>query len=301
MQLKNEFSWSKSRDEVFKECKRKYYFDKYGSWNGWNAGAGERTKKLYQLKKLSTRQVWLGKIIHEAIEHFLTELKAGNHLPLNTLLLLLNQELRSRYQSSEAGLYRTFHKKGGLIEHEHNKVITKEEKEELFKLAEKCVRNFYNSEVLKEIKSLDVAKWLSLEEFLSFDFEGIKIFLSMDFVIKNGDNKIIIYDWKTGKDRDTEIGIQLACYALYVIQKWGLDPSKVIVKRCHLALDKEDEFFIDEKVIEQTKEYIRKSVVDMQNMLTDKENNLAEENKFPQTEDRRKCLRCNFRRVCNLV
>ena len=175
MQLKNEFSWSKSRDEVFKECKRKYYFDKYGSWNGWNAGAGERTKKLYQLKKLSTRQVWLGKIIHEAIEHFLTELKAGNHLPLNTLLLLLNQELRSRYQSSEAGLYRTFHKKGGLIEHEHNKVITKEEKEELFKLAEKCVRNFYNSEVLKEIKSLDVAKWLSLEEFLSFDFEGIKI------------------------------------------------------------------------------------------------------------------------------
>src|SRR3989344_8234119 len=118
MILKNEFSWSKSRDELFKECKRKYYFDKYGFWNGWTINAEERTKKLYQLKKLSSKQVWLGKIVHEAIEHFLTELKLGDHIPLPTLLSILQKELESRYQASELGMYRTFPKKGGLLEHE---------------------------------------------------------------------------------------------------------------------------------------------------------------------------------------
>ena len=34
-ELKNEFSWSKTRDEVFKTCPRQYWFAYYGYWNGW--------------------------------------------------------------------------------------------------------------------------------------------------------------------------------------------------------------------------------------------------------------------------
>jgi hypothetical protein len=34
-ELKNEFSWSKTRDEVFKTCPRQYWFSYYGYWNGW--------------------------------------------------------------------------------------------------------------------------------------------------------------------------------------------------------------------------------------------------------------------------
>ncbi len=300
MILKNEFSWSKSRDELFKECKRKYYFDKYGFWNGWTINAEERTKKLYQLKKLSSKQVWLGKIVHESIEHFLTELKLGNQIPLPTLLSILQKELESRYHASELGVYRTFPKKGGLLEHELNTKITEEEKQELFKLAETCVTHFYYSSILKEIKALKFEDWLTLEDFLSFDFEGTKIYLSLDFAVRHN-NKIVIYDWKTGKDQDTEIGIQLACYALYAIQTWKINPDQVIVKRYHLALDKENEFQIDEKTIDQTKEVIRESIKEMKNSLTNQEQNFAEENKFPQTQDTWKCLRCNFRRICNLV
>src|SRR3989344_5923124 len=299
--LKNEFNWSKSRDELFKECKRKYYFDKYGSWGGWNDAAQERAKKLYQLKQLATRQMWLGKIVHEAIRYLLTELKAEKAVPLNTLLLLLTKELQERYDFSASGLYRKFPKKSGLIEHEHKTTITAGEQDELFRLGERCVTNFYNSEILKEVKSMDVSKWLSMEEFLSFDFEGTKIYLSMDFVIKNGENNIIIYDWKTGKERDMDVGLQLACYALYVTQKFGLDISKIMVKRYYLSIDKQDEFLIDRKTIEHTKEYIRKSIKEMQGMLADKENNIAEEESFPQTDDLRRCLRCNFRRICNLI
>ena len=54
-ELKNEFSWSKSRDETFRECHRKYYFQYYGYWNGWKENADQRVRLTYVLKKLQTR------------------------------------------------------------------------------------------------------------------------------------------------------------------------------------------------------------------------------------------------------
>jgi hypothetical protein len=34
-EFKNEFSWSKTRDDVFKICPRQYWFSFYGYSNGW--------------------------------------------------------------------------------------------------------------------------------------------------------------------------------------------------------------------------------------------------------------------------
>ena len=161
--------------------------------------------------------------------------------------------------------------------------------------------NFYNSDTLKEIKNEGIDKWLFLEDFLSFNFEGTKVYLSIDFAIKNGDNQVVLYDWKTGKERDVEMDIQMACYALYVLQKWNLSPEKIIIKKFNVALDKEDEFKITGEEIENIKEYMRKSISNMKNILSDKENNIANEEDFLVTTDVKKCLRCNFRKICNLV
>jgi hypothetical protein len=48
-ELKNEFSWSKTRDEVFKNCPRQYWFAYYGYWNGWLENAPERTRQIHIL------------------------------------------------------------------------------------------------------------------------------------------------------------------------------------------------------------------------------------------------------------
>ena len=53
--FKNEFSWSKTRDEIFKSCPRKYWFAYYGFWNGWLKDAPERARRIYVLKNLKTR------------------------------------------------------------------------------------------------------------------------------------------------------------------------------------------------------------------------------------------------------
>jgi putative transposase len=56
-ELKNEFSWSKTRDEVFKTCPRQYWFAYYGYWNGWLDKVQERTRQIYILKNLKNRQI----------------------------------------------------------------------------------------------------------------------------------------------------------------------------------------------------------------------------------------------------
>ena len=45
--LANEFSWSRSRDSTFQDCRRKYFYHYYGSWGGWEAGATPEVRRLY--------------------------------------------------------------------------------------------------------------------------------------------------------------------------------------------------------------------------------------------------------------
>ena len=44
--FKNDFSWSFSRSRMYNECPKKYYLYYYGSNNGWDKNADEKTKKI---------------------------------------------------------------------------------------------------------------------------------------------------------------------------------------------------------------------------------------------------------------
>ena len=48
----------------------------------------------------------------------------------------------------------------------------------------------------------------------------------MDFCFTK-DSKVVIYDWKTGKSENDATLEQLACYALYSNETWGVVPEDV--------------------------------------------------------------------------
>lgn len=296
----NEFSWSKSRDELFKECKRKYFFHHYGFWGGWNKDAHQRTRELYVLKKIISKEIWIGQVVHDTIEKILTQLKIGNKIDLSYALSLLRKRLDRDFNDSKSKKYRENPKLAiGLFEHEYNVLISKEDWDELFKKAEDCITNFYNSDTFQYIKKLDVKNWLFLEDFTHVYFEGTKIFLKIDFAFKEGD-KIILFDWKTGRERFDEMDIQLCCYALYIAEKYKIEPEKIIIRKYNLNIDKEDSFTIDNKSIDKIKDYMMESIKSMKELLSDKENNIAKEENFPKTEVEHCCGRCNFKKICQM-
>ena len=298
-ELKNEFSWSKTRDEVFKTCVRQYWFAYYGYWNGWFENAPERTRQIYILKNLKNRQMWAGEKVHECIQRSLNNIRRGiKVLSIDEIVSITLDQMRGEFRSSRAKNYLKNPKSCALFEHEYGIEVSDDQWKEIAGNVEVCLRDFYASDIYDGLKSHPRSDWLEVEEFSSFLLDNIKINLAIDCAIKEGDD-ILIYDWKTGKSMPEDLSIQLCCYALYTIEKWNIAPKSLRIIEYNLSFNKATEFSVTQGEAENIKGYITGSIKDMQSLLTDVSNNIPfEEEKFTKVEDDRVSLRCNFRRVC---
>ena len=297
-ELKNEFSWSKTRDETFRECLRKYYFQYYGSWFGWERDADPRTRQIYILKNLQTRQMWAGDHVHRAIEDILGHLRRGAELPMEEAAVAkMLDAMRQDFRDSRSGKYRDQPKRTcGLFEHEYAVKLPDEAWKENADHAAQCLRNFYASEILQRGRALPQSAWLQIEERSAFLLDGIKVFVQLDFAFSEGD-QIVVYDWKTGRAA-AKNDVQLACYVLYAVDKWKVAPDRVAAVEFNLQTKTETRHQVDAEKLESVKDHIRDSADEMQFPLSDPEQNLAEEESFDFTEDEHACKRCNFVKVC---
>ena len=99
-QLINELSWYHSRRNTFEECQRKYFYQYYGSWEGWLWNATQRQKELYLHKKLVNRWMWMGTVVHKTIEFLLKQHREGDEIqPLDYYQDLLTK--KNPYQVDE--------------------------------------------------------------------------------------------------------------------------------------------------------------------------------------------------------
>src|SRR4030095_10012724 len=117
--LANEFSWSRSRDNAFQDCRRRYFYHYYGAWGGWDAAAGDEVRRLYILKQLAARQMWAGRVVHDAIEMILHAFAEGRDLPVEPFIADVVERMRGEWRSSKAGRYRESPKTVALFEHEY--------------------------------------------------------------------------------------------------------------------------------------------------------------------------------------
>jgi hypothetical protein len=180
-ELKNEFSWSKTRDEVFKTCLRQYWFSYYGYWNGWLENALERTRQIYILKNLKNRQMWAGEKVHECIQRSLYNIRRGiKVLPVDEIVSITLDQMRAEFRSSKLKTYLKKPKTCALFEHEYEIELTDEQWKEVANNVETCLRNFYASDIYYGLKSYPKSDWLEVEEFSSFHLDDIKINLAID-------------------------------------------------------------------------------------------------------------------------
>jgi len=298
-EFKNEFSWSKTRDEIFRTCPRQYWFAYYGYWNGWLEDAPERTRQIYILKNLKNRQVWAGEKVHECIHRSLNNIRRGIRvLPMEEIVSVTLDQMRAEFRSSREKNYLKNPKTCALFEHEYGIVVTDEQWRETAQNVEACLRNFYASDIYAGLKSHQKEGWLEVEEFSSFYLDDVKIMLAIDCAIREGED-IYIYDWKTGRSISEDLPVQLSCYAFYAIGKWKIPPEHLKIIEFNLLFNKSNWFTTSQTEIGSIKGYIRGSIKDMQSLLGDIENNIPmEEEHFSKVEDERVSLRCNFKKIC---
>lgn len=299
-ELKNEFSWSKSRAQCFEECPRQYYYRYYGSWGGWDSRADARTRTLYILKQLQSRQQWIGDVVHRCLHWVLATLrKSGAPPPEATALRHLVKRLDVDFQNSGEGLYWEKPKEScALLEHEYEDLdVSEEQWQEVFAKAAHCVHTFYESPVLAELAALPADRWLDLEELSSVSLDGVKVWVQLDFAHRDATGACI-YDWKTGKADQQATREQLALYALYGAGRWKVQAADIRAVELNLATGERFEHRAEPADLETVRVRVAASAAAMKGLLEDAARNTAAEERFALTESDRPCRRCGFRRLC---
>ena len=111
--------------------------------------------------------------------------------------------------------------------------------------------------------------WLEAEDFSSFNLNSIKIWAVLDCSFRTDDGGITIIDWKTGRSMSEDVSMQLSCYAMYAMEKWGADPEKVKLVEYNLLAKQSTEFYLSGAEIENFKSYVVGSISDMHSLLLD--------------------------------
>ncbi len=295
--LKNRFSWSYSRQTKYQHCPRAYYYHYYAAWEGWRKDAPPPVKQTYLLKNLSNIPAWQGLLVHESIKFAMARLKAGTPVAKVDLLKQMQRRATTDFKTSQSGKYKQKpNQLLGLQEHHYH--TQAEPWPILWAKAEQLLQTFLNSTLYAELCRQPAPTFLNVEELQSFLVGGVKVWVQMDLACYTK-GTIYLYDWKTGRIDETALQQQLGVYGLYARQTWPEKqsaPIKAVVYA--IAEDRVLEFDIDETILQQTRPAIQTDTAQLQNLLADKHQNLAQLRRFPMIDDLTVCQHCQFRALC---
>ena len=290
-------SWSKSRAGTLAECPRQYFFNYYGSWEGWLEDADERTRAIYVLKQLRNRPVWAGEIVHAAVERVLATLRATRMLPpLQEVLEQTRENMREAFRSSRSANYWQQPKTAALFEHEYQTPVTGAEWRATAEHVDACLRWFYGSDIFRKVQDLAPEAWLELEELSGFQVDGCQVHVKLDLSYRENEG-VVLVDWKTGR-RDSRNRDQVALYALFAVAKWDADPQRVRGAPVYLmqgaGFDPQPVTVEDS---ERVSALMRESISRMRVRLHDAEANVARREDY-EPYPGRVCRTCPFREAC---
>ncbi len=301
-ELKNEFSWSVSRDRLFRSCPRAYYYNYYGSWGGWDRNAPERTRRIYILKNLQTLEMWAGGIVHDTIAEVLRRYaRARAPIRAGELQARARAKLRQGWVEAVSGAWRQSPKKTNLygLYYGNGKTLPRERTERIRERVYSCLAAFAESDVLREVLAVPYMSWRPVDQLDSFALDGLKVWCAIDFAYTDPGGVLRILDWKTGGENAEELELQLACYAYFAQEKWYTHADNLRAAGVYLRDGaRVREHAVTPEVLVRAKETILDSAARMREKLTDVSKNAAREQDFPFSADERACNRCNFREVC---
>lgn len=279
------FSWSYSRDSIFRFCKRAYFYKYYGVKVSLANKEWDRFRSLRILSRLETESMWLGREVHNYIADILRAIKNGAPISKAEIRKRIRQEVRHRLEQSEAGAY-AVGKTRGLLNH-HYGDGSPHPIRKLVKKVTEAVLGFMKSEIYREIKNLPNKDSLEIEVTDAIFLDGRKIFVQLDCTYKNHAGYKVIIDWKTGKTDP----FQLEVYRWYAENKW---PAVQLSVFAYGVISNKAETC--EFVTSDARKRIAESCDEMMALLQDGQPLPIE--RFPEISDRRQCMYCPYQAYC---
>lgn len=303
--LTNDFTWSVSRDKLFRSCRRAYYHQYYGAWGGWESDAPAAVRQLYILKNLKTLPMWAGSIVHETIAEALRRY-AHKSAPIRAgeLQARARSKLRAGWVEAVNEEWRRSPKKTNLQElyYGNGKSLPAAQTERIKERVYASLAAFADSDTLREILAAPYMNWKPIDQLDSFTLDTLKVWCAVDFAYVDPSGRLRVLDWKTGREDPASLQLQLACYALYALETWHAAPDQLRLEAVFLGEQARiRECTPEPQQLIEVQETILCSAAAMRELLADSARNQACESAFSGCGDARTCGHCPFREVCSCV
>lgn len=295
------FSWSKSRDNLFSNCLRAYYFHYYASHNGWLAASTEESRSAYRLRQLQNLYMVFGDAVHRMAKYTLDSwIRDGSlpekHVLTNGVRRLLNQAYldsldRSTWHFNPKGrtmlheMYYHDHLPSDVVESIKNRQIT-------------CMDNLLVSGTTADVINTTDIGIEEAELLRKMELFETAISVKLDLMYRIGNDRWVIVDWKTGSEDDKYIQ-QLQLYALYLNRIHGVSPINIELRLEYLNKGIVKKLLVTDSDLKHTEGAVLESMRRMKSYLSDEKRNVPQPiDSFEPNPSFRKCALCNFQEIC---
>ncbi len=286
--------WSKSKDAIFRECLRKYYYLYLFNQNEQPFYEDEKFKELIELKKLKNRFLYRSIVLKNIIKLILTDLKYGYQNSVNYYISAGNNELIKLLQNKETS-----------FEHKYG-ISDKIDYIQFYFEFGIMLENFFRSDIFKIIQSFNSASWNFIESDEQNNFgQAFNIFNHTiiggpDLFIKKSKD-LYLFSWLTGKKKlntNTDADLTAAISYSTLKEHLGFEEGRyenIFIFIYYPALNNSVIYKTPEKInllLENMKNYLKNSIASM---------SLADSNAlewFAKKSDKKLCEFCNFKGIC---
>jgi hypothetical protein len=283
-----QLGWSSTRSETFRSCRRRYFFQYYARYDSELPLA-----HIQRLKSLSSMPMLVGEAVHDVLATLLRRLLRSS-APIDE-----ERFMRHVRQTLEAALA------GNELMEVHYGQRSVPEATDLQQPAMDCLEQLLASDRslwLVEVLQGDPRYLIEPSGYGEARLQGMKIYAKVDCLIEV-DSKVVILDWKTGRQDPAKHLRQLLGYAA-----WAEDHLKVEAHRIRcIAVYLQNGYEEVEKQptrsdLQGLAAEVAAEIQQMQDLLRDPERNIPLEKVFfPLTENLGYCCQCQFRELCDRI
>jgi hypothetical protein len=297
-------NWSHTRDETFRECRRKYYYRYYGGTGGWTARAPEAVRHVYRLTQLTSFDQALGTAIHARARELAYAVLHEHPLPdLATLTERTRAELNQLYLRSRnlTEFLRRPREHPVLLSAYYGRGMSDTTVARIRGKMERCLSHLLESPIWTTLAGCPTnSAWL-FDSPGSVQMADTAVWAVPDLVFTDPSGRPVIVDWKTGRVvRETALA-QLGIYAWFVRDTLALPPPPDGYAGYAVELQSGDvwAFALGTAEIQAAEQRTRSSVAEMDGLLEDPHGDTtAQIGQFPLARRRARCPECNYWELC---
>lgn len=296
------FEWSLSRQRTLEACARRYYWDVYGAWGGWEREAPEEKRIAYRLKKLRSLDLALGTALHRRAWELAELARAGRAPPSEaTLRRRTRDEVGRLYRASREAFVRDPKGSPMLQGFYYGEGPDEDAVERVREKLRVCLPHLLEVDLWPAIRERRRQVVFAADPDRFYEpvvrEDGTRVHATPDLVLWSPEEETYtVVDWKTGKPRPDDRR-QIEVYGLFAHERYDVPRCRGRIVYLLDGSSRREE--LGPEAFEETRARIARGIEAMREYVEDPERNDPKpRSAFPLARDRWECRWCRFFELC---